>query len=54
VLRRVSSVRVTPSHMRLWQGLRTKEHPVRCVEDEDAARGIEGRQDMGETCGSVH
>jgi hypothetical protein len=54
VLRVVSSVRVAPSHRRSWQGRRTKTHPVRCVEDEDAARGVEGRRDMRETCESVH
>jgi len=54
VLRVVSSVRVAPSHRRSWQGRRTKAHPVRCVEDEDAARGVEGRRDMRETCDPVH
>ena len=41
------------SQGRRWQGRRTKAHPVRCFEDEDAARGVEGRRDMCETCGSV-
>jgi len=54
VLRVASSVRVAPSDRRSWQGRRTKTHPVRCVEDEDAARGVEGRRDMRETCESVH
>jgi hypothetical protein len=54
VLRVVSSVRVVPSHRRSWQGRRTKAHPVRCVEDEDAAKGVEGRRDMRETCESGH
>ncbi len=29
----------------LWQGRTTKPHCVKCVEEEDTARGVAGRRD---------
>src|SRR3990172_3089666 len=45
VLRLGNSVRVSARPRRSWPGRTTKAQPMRCVEEEDAARGVVGRRD---------
>jgi hypothetical protein len=49
-----NSVRVSARPRRSWPGRTTKAQPMRCVEEEDAARGVVGRRDPKTISQTVH
>jgi hypothetical protein len=54
LLRLGNSVRVSARPRRSWPGRTTKAQPMRCVEEEDAARGVVGWRDPTIIYQTVH
>ncbi len=54
VLCRANNVHVSPSHRRHLARIDDEDALDPCDEEKDAARGVEGRRDVGEICAAVH